>query len=381
MKISPCTDLSTFLPGAADLGNLPINWTVLLPILGLRSTLFLLARGVCGTPLALPFLNSFMRKNLVFSLLMAVLLMATALLMPALSFAKSVVLDVMLADEVSFTSSSTEALQQIYAQYAPGVEYRKVIVSMPEPAMGPSSIGIPSFLEKRLREQLKEKLATALQPDDEIAYLLLETHGGTSLDHFSTLELMGAFSAEGPNEKFRELFDPLRSRMARNAAIIMNACSVFEDGEEQASLRAQALLNYFGAVDGVVYGSKFAEIDTLQTQGKYFSWKNPVVISKVRRAVKYNAGLSMAVAVIAAIVGAHPLTAALIAGVGMSALTAVVQRSWIRKGDRNVDDDPRLNKGYLLQFKDGQMRSMELIHKMRDLAKSFGIKRSCSMIY
>jgi hypothetical protein len=243
-----------------------------------------------------------------------------------------------------------------------------------------SSTPLPAPVVRRIRERLKEQLQSILQPEDQIAYLILETHGSTSEKHESFLEMMGSFSSEGPDEEFREIFDPIRTRLASNAAVIMSACEIFADGEAQASLRAQALLSYFGARDGVVYGSKFDEVDTLQTQGKYFSWKSPYVREKVQRAAFFNSGFTVVMATIAAIAGAHPLTALTVSTV-TSALTAAMQYSWIRHADSEISEYARLNRGYLLQFKDGQMRSIEFIHKMKDLAKSFGIKRACSMIY
>jgi hypothetical protein len=319
-----------------------------------------------------------MKKHLVFSFLITALMMATALLLPSLSFAKPVVLNVMMADEEAFLSSSVDILQKIYAEYAPGVEYRKVILYAPPPWQNlPDSAPVI----QELRRELKEKIAAALKPDDQIAYLILETHGGTTLDHRSNLSFFGTFSAAGPDAQFREIFDPLRARMVPNAAIIMNSCSIFADSEGDAVKRSQALLNYFGARDGVVYGANVPEIDTLPTHGKYFSWNNPSNRERVEKAAFINVGLSFLVAIAGAAVGHHPLTDAFLSGVSMATLTAAVQAAWIRYSGEAIDSTWTYNAGYLLQFKQGRLRSVELIQKMKDLARSFGIKRRCSDVF
>jgi hypothetical protein len=284
--------------------------------------------------------------------------------MSSLAMAKTVVLDVVVADEYAIQSSTSEFRKRLFNDYLPDAEFRQVIVSAPQ------FLKQPAAEKNRVHAELKAQIAAALQPGDTLAYLILNTHGETRQSVTSLVEL-GKISQTGPDENLSDLFDSVKSFAAKNLVVIMNACSVFADNQAASSQRAQALLAYFGAPDGAVYGSKVTEVDLSMFQKKYSNWKSALPTKKIL-AFDLAAGLGAAecVTILFSLAIHNPHQALILA-----ASTAFLMSSTIYMmqtlGFKYLDALKVINVGYLFRFRDGQVESVEVMQKMKDLAKSF----------
>ena len=138
-----------------------------------------------------------------FGIFTLILTVMTALL-PALAQAKSVVLDVVVTDEFAIQASTSEFRKRLFADYLPEAEFRQVIVKAPPFLRNAAAEKI------RVHEELKAKIAAALQPGDTLTYLILNTHGETRDGATSLIEL-GHISQAGQDETLRDLFEPVKS--------------------------------------------------------------------------------------------------------------------------------------------------------------------------
>jgi hypothetical protein len=296
------------------------------------------------------------------------------LLFASLCLARPVALNVMVADEVAVQSQSSEIIERMFADRLPGVEFRRVIVQAQAPM-------IPHLFSdnEQVHAELKEKLSQILQPGDELTYLILDTHGATKKakdasnpnDAGTTvLYHLGEISYDrGVNAEFADLFDAVKPYAAKNLTIIMNACSVFAGNKDKASRRAEAMLAYFGAPDGTIYGSTIPETDTFALT-EYGSWRNfqpPRKTFLMMNSLGLMLGTVLATAVIQSHQG-NPL--AYFAG-SMAAMEVIAySRPLISKMSELLR---WTNLGYLFQFHQGRLWKTEFMQKMKDVARSFAL--------
>jgi hypothetical protein len=251
----------------------------------------------------------------------------------------------------------------MFRRNLPQADFHSVIVKTP-------LLGGPEGTEERIRNELKEKIAKALQPDDEVVYLILDTHGATQ-DGETVMEYLGKISAQGPDEDFRELFDPLKGQFSPNLKIVLNSCSVFADDEQQSALRAKALIDYFKAPYGAVYGSKVPEVLSAQYPLKYSMGRG--------MPVKIYAGLlvSAAVLFLSPSLGMHndAWLPALVTDAELAAAFSAVGVTFQLSILKLMNVLKMVNYGYLFQFKDGKLEKTEIIRKFKNIARTYGFGR------
>lgn len=292
----------------------------------------------------------------------------------AFAFAKPVILNIVVADEIAIQSETSQIIERMFADRMPGAEFRRVVVQAQSPM-------IPHLFsdEARVHAELKEKMASVLKPGDELTYLIIDTHGGTDKpedaanprDAGSTiLYHLGNISYDqGVDAQFADLFDSVKPYAAKDLTIIMNACSVFCGGEDQASLRAEAMLAYFGAPNGTVYGSTLPEIDTFAFT-KYGKWRDFLPTKKVVW-VMNSLSLVLASTLAAAVVQEHDGNPyAYFAGTFAVMQIATYFRPLLSKFSEIMR---WVNQGYLFQFHKGRLFKAEFMQKMKDVVRSFAL--------
>jgi hypothetical protein len=324
-------------------------------------------------------------KNLCLSLLVLLLLFVTAFFLPSLGFAKPVALNVVVADEISISSSTSQILERLFHDKLPNTEFRRVVVDGQSPLYPHLSSD-----QAEVHAELKKKLASALQPGDTLTYLIIDTHGDTEPMHsagggvavasekFTRLFHLGDVSAsQGVSPEFADLFDQLKPYVSSDLKIIINACSVFADGETAGSLRAQALLKYFGAVNGTVYGASIPEIDTFAFSS-YGTWRDFLPTKKV---FWINNTISLVMSATLALVVAkthdgNPWV------YGVSSFAILQALGYLRPLlNKTYDYFKLVNLGYLFRFADGKLASTEFMQKMKDLNRSFALPGKCKSTF
>ena len=166
---------------------------------------------------------------------------------------RPVVLNVVMADNVAIEVRLQEYLRNVFEKYRPDLTFKTVVVKT-------SYLG---FFEKRTKENLRLQLAQILEAEDEISFLILNTHGRTKYgegNNTTELHLMGAVSEEGVDDEFAQAFSPIRNHTRNDLKIVLNSCSIFCGGEESAARRGMALLRFFNAPGGSIVGSDFYEV-------------------------------------------------------------------------------------------------------------------------
>lgn len=177
-----------------------------------------------------------------------------------------VALHIYLYDDGAIVKTEDELMENLYREAFPNIRFERVSVSLNQP-----------------REQIRRQLLAAVQeirlPSNEsITHLIIDDHGVTEKVGNATvtrLTDLGIISASGVDASFAEVFNPLKRHFSKDLKILFNACLVFCGPEDQAQQRATALLNYFGATDGEVYGSNVEEVsiafdDLSEAPPKYF---------------------------------------------------------------------------------------------------------------
>lgn|GEM_PF-2318820 len=287
------------------------------------------------------------------------------LLLPSMGFSKSIVLNVVVADELAIQSSTSQILERLFKDRLPNAEFRRVIVQAGSPS-------VPHLFsdKNRVHNELKQKIAEILQPGDTLTYLILDTHGetkagATRLWHLGDISFAGGVSAE-----FADLFDSVKPSAASDLTIVMNACSVFCGGENAAALRAETLLAYFGAVDGTIYGSTVPEVDTFAFEKKYSTWKD-FMPSKKLFWISNSLGLMMSTTIALAVVATHDGNPWVYFGSTLAVMQALTSlRPYLMKAFEAMK---MVNVGYLFQFHRGKLIKAEFIQKMKDVARSFAL--------
>jgi hypothetical protein len=319
-------------------------------------------------------------KNFCLSALALVLLFTTALFLPEIAFGKSVALNVVVADEIAIQSSTSVIVERLFKDKLPDTEFRRVVVQAQSPA-------IPHLFSDNVRvhAELKQQLAEILHAGDTLTYLILDTHGetlkpenaGNPRDAGVTrlLHLGDISFAGGVSHEFADLFDAVKPYASSKLTIIMNACSVFCGGEKAASLRAESMLAYFGAIDGTIYGATLPEIDTFAFERQYSTWRD-FLPSKKMFWMTNVMSLMMSTTLALAVAQSHDGNPYVYFGSSLALIQAFnYLRPWIMKA---ADVLKMANLGYLFQFHRGKLIKTEFMQKMKDVARSFALKGKVS---
>lgn len=168
--------------------------------------------------------------------------------------AREVVLHVAVTDGGAFSQQDASAIDRYISAKLPG---ERLV-----------SIGARRTMGLRSKEavaaELKARIAAVeLAPDERITHLIIDTHGDT-VENDGKLEtkltVIGNIADDGPNKDFDDIFAPIRGKLSRGATIVLNSCSTLCGTNDQAAARAKALLSYFGADAGRVYGAESLEM-------------------------------------------------------------------------------------------------------------------------
>lgn len=171
-----------------------------------------------------------------------------------------VALIVQLTDDAGFRSSMIDHLRLVIAQERPGMEIRVVNVD--------DSFVLSRGRERRTAPLIGQGVVSALRPGDEVALLMINTHGATVRDRRgrrsgTRLQGIGRFYSDGEiTEALQTSLGSLRGRMQSNATVILNSCSTFCGGSRDAKLRAKAFMDFLQIPDGRIYGATVIEATT-----------------------------------------------------------------------------------------------------------------------
>lgn len=170
-------------------------------------------------------------------------------------------LHVYIYDGHAFELSHAQVTEDIFADLFPDVRYKLVAIDHKSPQ-----------LTEDLRSQLKEILAD----DEQIEFLVIDTHGSTIKDSDDPalgigthLTKLGKVYENGVDTDFAVSFEFLKNRGTKDMKILLNSCSVFCEGKESAAKRGQRLLEFFDAPEGSIYGADVPEISYAYDHWRY----------------------------------------------------------------------------------------------------------------
>lgn len=285
---------------------------------------------------------------------------------PALGQDK-IALQIYFQDGFAFPKNSEDLFERIFSELRSDLTYRRI------------SISSNLLKESEILNGLKEQISSSLKPGEELAVLIIDTHGSTGKSLWgspvTSLRNLGKAYETEVDPDFKETFSSLRGRAAKDLQIILNSCSPFCGGHQSAALRAKAILDYFGAPDGSIYGSDVAEVSQAFDQKKYFKWKYLLPDLKMMLSMTaLTTGLMFPVFGYAEWMTVGEQNAALLQslwqasqkslalGVGASALTAALAPVF-----QFISSKYFLNRGYYFLFKSGELSKSFRVVKYKDL--------------
>lgn len=188
-----------------------------------------------------------------------------------------VALQIYFQDTFAFPDSSQELFEEIFHHLRPDLTFKRI------------TIDTSRLKESEIKKELQQRLASALDPGEELSVLILDTHGNTekpkSDNSATVLRHLGRVYEAGIDAEFENTFAPLKDKASEDLQVILNSCSVFCGGQDKSATRAWALLGYFGAVHGSIYGSNIDEISQALDRKTFFKWKylfpNPRMLATV----------------------------------------------------------------------------------------------------
>jgi hypothetical protein len=292
------------------------------------------------------------------------------------SASQKIALDIFLSDQVAFRSQHAYYMKDVFARLFPDIEYRQIVVSN-------SLIG---FNKQATRQEIQKELQTVLKPNEQIQFLILDTHGNTVESQgrlVTTLGTLGQVGPDGVDGNFDEIFRPIQNRAAPDLTILMNSCSTFCGPPEESQKRAQAFLDYFSAPHGRIYGAYVKEVDNIYLDPKNLKLKALLPSWKIYLTT---------VALFGAAIGVSPLLegnfqtldilratlhGAVYFGLPFATLIEIVNPlfSWFA-------GKTFANRGWLFSFQNGKLQSQIDVQKPRDMELILkGNIRSCSRIH
>lgn len=178
-----------------------------------------------------------------------------------------VALEIYFYDDVAIDRNGEDLFERMFAKLRPDITYRRISIKS-------SRWG---SRKKEISDELRVKITTVLGQNEHVAFLLIDTHGSTVESNtgrpVTSLGYLGKIYESGVDPEFAELFAPIKDKAEKNLQIILNSCSTFCGGQESAAQRGKALLNYFGATEGGIYGSDVDEISQKVDHPEFIKWQ------------------------------------------------------------------------------------------------------------
>jgi hypothetical protein len=200
---------------------------------------------------------------------------------------KKVALHVFIYDDVAIEKSTEDLFQRIFATLRPDLTYRLLSVSGVGWGRG----------QREVLNEVKARIATALRPNESMAYLLIDSHGSTEQSDISgsatKVNGLGKIYESGVDSDFDKVFSPIKTNAEDNLRVILNSCASFCGGQESAAKRGQTFLNYFGATHGGIYGSDVSDVSSAFDYKDFIKWQYLLPSLKLSRIATITSMLIM----------------------------------------------------------------------------------------
>lgn len=157
----------------------------------------------------------------------------------------------------------------MFRKLRPDIKYKPLVIDTRDRLFRKKTI-------KEIQIEFQNKLSKILDPGERVSYLIIGTHGSSRAgdDTWSqtSLKYLGNFYGHYVGEDFEKNFSSIKDRTTDDLKIIMNSCNTFcAGGKPQSERRAQQVLNYFGAINGGIYGADVPEVGTTFDHPKYLT--------------------------------------------------------------------------------------------------------------
>lgn len=290
---------------------------------------------------------------------------------------RNIALEVYLYDDLAFDRRSQDLFEGMIGKLRPDLGYRRVSIKA----------SLFGWHKERVNSELRERLASVLEPGERISILLINTHGQTidTKENGKATELsyMGHVFENGADAEFSQTFSAIQNRATLDLRIILNSCSVFCGGVESAAQRGRSILNFFGASNGGIYGADVVETSQVFDDPEFFKWKYLVpsfksfwVSAVLVAAATYPTFLPQTADVIAeqinttgsmfelfSMMFAHPELAAGLAGSSAGTLVSILRPITEALASRFYS-----NRGYFFALENGELAVGQKVIKYQEMA-------------
>lgn len=297
---------------------------------------------------------------------------------------KRVALHILLTDGVAISERADDLYSHIFSKLRPDLTYKSIIVNTT--SFGVQLFGIPKS-KRKISLELQEKLKNILNPDERLAYLLINTHGKTiyeeSEEDKTHLLHVGKIAESEVDSDFFQNFDPIKDKAENNLQIILNSCSVFCGEKTKVTNRARTVLEYFGAHSGGIYGADVNEVSEEFSNKVFFKKKYflpglheflNIMILSIYFSPMFWGPLSYQVISQQYIVGeisySRFLTMTGLSTLVFSAATGLgINFLWIllKPFYLNIVSKAIKNRGYYFAFKNGQLIASSKVKKYQEI--------------
>lgn len=164
---------------------------------------------------------------------------------------RNIILWIAVTDHRVYTTAHDRAVRKDVEKLVPGHDF--IIAN--------ANTVVNLFNDDRVRQRLVSQIQNLhLQPGDKITHLFLQSHSGTNPQGTrTTLDHMGRYNEDGPDEKLQELLEPIREFTSPDLVVVQNGCFTFCGPADTVTERASKLMKFLNAPDGQIYGSLAAE--------------------------------------------------------------------------------------------------------------------------
>lgn len=167
---------------------------------------------------------------------------------------KNITLIITLDDGLAFSASEVGIISNYLAYEDPESKVISVLQKS-------SRIGL---FEESTRKRLGSKIRALDLSNKAITRLVINTHGGSyefedKTGSATSLAYLGEFTETGPDETFREVFDPILDKFSEDLVIVLNSCSTLCGTPERRGQRVKGLFDYFKTKKGQIYGAYVTE--------------------------------------------------------------------------------------------------------------------------
>lgn len=142
----------------------------------------------------------------------------------------------------------------VFKRYNPNVNFILVTISKSE-IENKKKNQPSSYTNQNAISDLIEHHTKNIQ---KINYLIISTHGNSyqlENDSYTALEHVGLVYESGPNSEFTTTFSSIRGKTSKDLKIVLDSCSTFCGPKKESIKRAKAILDFFNAPDGSIYGA------------------------------------------------------------------------------------------------------------------------------